>query len=370
MVGRKVLFVANIMPHFTGFHVPYIKWLVDHGCEVHAAANGTEKVPYCARQFNIPVERSPYRLINLRAYRILRQIIDEGGYDLVHCHTPMGGALARLAARGARRRGTKVLYTAHGFHFYTGAPLRNWLIYYSAEKYLARLTDGIVTINREDYERAKRHHFCDRLYLIPGMGVDPSRFMPVDAARKSEQRHRFGFDDNDFLLFYAGELSYRKNQGELIDAMAKVVPHCPHVKLLLAGKGPMQRTLERSIAAKGLQNNVMLLGFRHDVPELLAMCDLGVSSARNEGQGINVIEYLMCGLPVLVSDNRGHREILESNVNGFICRSSSEFAGKIMLLAEDREIYTRLAVAARNSAMKFEISNCVEKMARIYEEFL
>jgi glycosyltransferase EpsD len=370
MNGKKVLFVANIMPHFTAFHVPFIRWLTEQGCEVHAAANGTDTVPYCARQFNIPVERSPYRTVNIRACRMLKQIIDEGGYDLVHCHTPMGGVLARLAARDARRRGTKVLYTAHGFHFYKGAPLQNWLVYYPAEKYLARFTDGIVTINREDYERAKRHHFCGRLYLVPGMGVDPQKFMPAGAARRSELRGRFGFAEDDFLLLCVGELNGNKNQAELIDAMVKVVPYCPHVKLLLAGKGSLQNAVERDIAERSLQKNVILLGYRRDVPELLPMCDLGVSASRREGLPINVIESLMCGLPVLVSDNRGHREMLENNVNGFICRSSDEFAERILQLAGDHALYNRLAAAARSSAMKFCISDCVGAMARVYREFL
>ena len=149
---KKILFVASIHKHFLAFHLPYINWLKDNGCIVHVAANGTDKVPNVDKQWNVCIERNPFSLNNIKAVNCLKKIIEENSYDLVHCHTAMGAVVARLAARENRNRGiTKVLYTAHGFHFFKGSPKRYWLMYYPMEKFLLKYTDGIITINNEDY---------------------------------------------------------------------------------------------------------------------------------------------------------------------------------------------------------------------------
>ena len=151
----KVLYVANVHRHFNAFHIPYIKWLKDQGCIVHVAAIGNEIVPYVDKQFNIKVQRSPYKYNNIIAYKELREILDSHKYDLIHCHTPMGGILARLASRKCRKNGSKVIYTAHGFHFCNGGPKINWLLYYPIEKLMAKYTDILITINNEDYKIAQ-----------------------------------------------------------------------------------------------------------------------------------------------------------------------------------------------------------------------
>ena len=153
---QKVLFVAHMLRgHVLVFHLPYMKWFQEQGYEVHlCSCNDTEKpvteVPYCDRFFDLPFQRSPFGRQNLQVYREIKKLVDREDYALIHCHTPVGGMVGRLAARGARKRGTRVLYTAHGFHFFTGAPLRNWLLFYPAERFLARFTDLLITINRED----------------------------------------------------------------------------------------------------------------------------------------------------------------------------------------------------------------------------
>ena len=156
MPTKKVLFCATVDYHFKAFHLPYLKWFKEQGWQVHIAASGELELPYTDQKFNIPIQRSPFRMKNFEAYNKLKQLMDHNKYDIIHCHTPMGGVLARLAARKTRANGTKVIYTAHGFHFCKGAPLINWLTYYPIEKMLANDTDCLITINQEDYQIALR----------------------------------------------------------------------------------------------------------------------------------------------------------------------------------------------------------------------
>ena len=155
-MSRKVLFVATVLRmHVLVFHLPYMRWFQEQGYEVHlCCANDTPdphpQVPHCDRWVELPFSRSPFSAGNREVFRRLRQLIDAEDYALIHCNTPVGGLLGRLAARAARKRGTRVVYTAHGFHFFTGAPLKNWLLYYPAERLLSRWTDLLITINGED----------------------------------------------------------------------------------------------------------------------------------------------------------------------------------------------------------------------------
>ena len=144
---KKVLFVATVTKHINSFHIPYLKWFKEEGYEVHVASNGNEPIEYCDKHYNLPFERFPLRKNNIKTYRELKKIINENKYEIIHCHTPVGGVLTRLAAKKARKKGTRVIYTAHGFHFYKEAPLLNWLIYYPIEKWLSRYTDCLITMN-------------------------------------------------------------------------------------------------------------------------------------------------------------------------------------------------------------------------------
>ena len=187
----KVLFVATVRSHIGQFHMPFIRELVRRGCRVEAAFkdNSADKpgldLSGIAHTYEVPFSRSPYSVDNLKAYQVLKKIIDEGRYDAIHCHTPMGAVVTRLAARDARKRGTKVIYTAHGFHFYNGAARKNWLLFYPVEKALAKDTDCLITINSEDYNTAKARQFAaGRLELVNGVGVDLSDFQPVTREQK------------------------------------------------------------------------------------------------------------------------------------------------------------------------------------------
>ena len=140
---KKVLFVAHVDSHIRHFHIPYLKYFKEKGYEVHVATSNdeNEEFMYCDKKHIISMERNPLKINNLKAVGQMKKLFDEENFDLVHCHTPMGGVVTRLAAKKARKSGMKVFYTAHGFHFYKGAPFKNWAIYYTIEKYLSQYTE-------------------------------------------------------------------------------------------------------------------------------------------------------------------------------------------------------------------------------------
>ena len=254
MKKKKVLFVATVVKtHMMQFHIPYLKMFQEMGWETAVASrNDYEnpedcKIPYCDTYYDIPFERTPWKPQNYRSYRMLKKIIDEGEFDIIHCHTPVGAMIARLAAAGARRKGTKVIYTAHGFHFFTGAPMLNWLLFYPAEKILAPLTDVLITINKEDYDRAQKKMRCKRIEYVPGVGIDTKKFRcaPVDL---QEKRKELGFGEQDFLILTVAEMTPNKNHITVLNAMAKLKDkeEFSNIHYLIVGRGVMKESLQDS----------------------------------------------------------------------------------------------------------------------------
>ena len=217
---KKVLFTATVDSHILHFHIPYLKMFKEKGYEVHVATNGTEEIPYCDVKHVISFERSPLKTNNIKAIRSLKKVIDKEKFDIIHCHTPMGSVVTRFAAKSARKQGTKVIYTAHGFHFFKGASRINWLIFYPIEKYLSKYTDCIITINEEDYSLAKKQFKCKKIELVHGVGLDENKFdIELTEQEKREFKKSIDIQEDDFIIIYVAELTKRKNQGMLIKAV-------------------------------------------------------------------------------------------------------------------------------------------------------
>ncbi|WJH32313.1 glycosyltransferase family 4 protein [Paenibacillus sp. CC-CFT747] len=368
---RKVLFCATVDYHFEAFHLPYLQWFRQQGWEVHVAASGSRELPYVDRKFELPVQRSPFRRENLQAYTMLKTIIEENGYDLVHGHTPMGGVLARLAARGERKKGTRVLYTAHGFHFCKGAPLLNWLVYYPIEKFLSSYTDCLITINEEDHALARRRLHAGRLEHVHGVGVDTGRFRPQNDVQKREGRKPFGFRPEEFLLFYAAEFNGNKNQELLIRAMAALHKEAPQARLLLAGDGPLKEACRATAIRLGVADRVDFLGHRKDIDVLLPLCDAAVASSRREGLPVNIMEAMACGLPLVASVNRGHSELVEDGVNGFLIPDEEEqrFASRLLELIRSPELCRRMGEENTKRVRLYSLRQVKEELTGIYKRY-
>ncbi|OOE14594.1 glycosyltransferase family 4 protein [Fictibacillus arsenicus] len=374
MKMKKVLFCATVDSHFKAFHLPVLRWFKEQGWEVHVAAAGSITLPFVDQKFSIPIQRSPFHEKNFKAYQSLKSIINKNNYDFIHCHTPMGGVLTRIAARNARKMGTKVFYTVHGFHFCKGAPLTNWLIYYPIEKILSTYTDCLITINSEDYQLAHNHKFsAAKIKHIHGVGVDTERFKPISINKKQSKREVYGYKKEDFLLFYAAEFNKNKNQQFLIHSLALVKERIPQVKLLLAGTGPLLEDCKKLAKDLGVFNFIDFLGYRKDIHEILPMCDLAVASSLREGLPVNIMEAMACELPVIATHNRGHIELVQNNKTGWLIKGGdvNDAASKIISFAENGSLKERIGKTGRQIVHnKYAINKILEQNVSIYTAFM
>ena len=241
-------------------------------------------------------------------------------YSLIHMHSPIGGACGRLAAKKTRKSfGTRVIYTAHGFHFYKGASPIYWMIFYPIEKFLSKYTDDLITINNEDYKIASRKFKSKKVHYVPGVGVDATKFnINMTDSEKTNIRKSLNIKENDFVMICVGELNKNKNQIMAINVVRELISEYENIKLLLVGKGPLEKFYEDEICKYNLQDCVKLLGYRNDIPKLLKISNVLLSLSYREGLPVNVIEAMISGLPVIVTDCRGNRDLVEDCVNGYI----------------------------------------------------
>ncbi len=368
----KILYVTTIGLTMC-FFPEHIKMLIAEGHTVELACNDTEtKVPEIYNTLGIkihtiPFSRSPLDKTNFSAFKQLKKLVESENYDIVHTHTPNASVIVRMACYKLRKNGLKVFYTAHGFHFYKGAPLINWLVYYPIEKLCSRWTDTLITINDEDYERAQKSFHSKNIKKIPGIGVDLKRFTDIDVDR-NEVRKDLGISSDAKVLIYIAELNKNKNQSSLLDMMAELVKRRSDVILVLVGSGDMKNELETKAESLGLSDKVLFTGFRSDVPQLLCASDVCVPSSMREGFPINIIEAMVCGIPVVAYDNRGHRTIIKDGENGFIVDNGNSrlMAERVLSLLENQKLTVDIVSNAQKKVGGYSSESSVSAMKKIY----
>ena len=318
--NHRILFVANVAKeHILKFHIPSILKFKSEGWIVDVACSGEEEIPYCDNHYRMAWKRSPYSIKTLLGIRTLRKIINTNKYDVIYCHTPVGGFVGRVASISARKSGAKVVYFAHGLHFYRGAPFINWIVFYPIEKLLTRFTDTIITINREDYDNSKKLLGCPDVHLINGIGIDIKKFCNIDRkACRSEIRKELSIPSDAWVLIYLAELLPNKNQGMLLDVLKRVMKYNPNTYLILAGIDHYNGRYIKYAKKLGVLEHVRFLGWRDDKEALYAAADICTATSIREGFGINIVEAIASGLPVVATDNRGHRMTVENGVNGYL----------------------------------------------------
>ncbi|MBA7519963.1 putative glycosyltransferase EpsD [subsurface metagenome] len=373
---KKILFIATVEDHLICFHIPYIKYLQSKGYEVYAATKlgkrkgELEQYGIICHDVNFSRLASP--LASLRALMQLIKLMKRNQFSLVHVHTPMASFLGRLAAKVTNIK--SVLYTAHGFHFYKGAPWYYWACIYPIEYLLARWTDGLIVINQEDYINAQKMPIRNKgkVYLIPGMGVDTKRYKPIPEEQKIFLRKKYGFKNKDFLLIYTAELNKNKNQYFLIKAISFLKNKIPNLKILFAGDGNLKDDYEKYVQNLNLKDNIVFLGYRQDLEKIIPMCDIGTSASTREGFGINLVEYMSVGLPVVATKNRGHKEIIVDGSNGLLFElgNMTQFIETIERLYKYKSLRKKLGKNAIESAQKFSIERSFNVMSKIYKNFI
>lgn len=376
---KKFLIVAHYSRFLVQFEMNDVKILQDLGYEVHYATNyewedmyidAPEKIREAGVILHqIDFVRSPYKFsANIKAYRQLKKLMQDIDFSGVHCHTPMGGMLARMAAKATKTG--PVLYTAHGFHFYKGAPLKNWLFYYPVEKLLSRWTDLQITINKEDYKIAKNKMYAKKVELIPGVGIDTKKFArcKVDWTRKREE---LGIPVNAFVLLSVSELIERKNHRVVIEALHKL--NQQDIYYLMVGTGELKNEYEVLIKKYGLEKNIKLLGFRTDIGELCKISDCFIHLAKQEGLAVAPLEAMACELPLITSMVRGIKDYTEDGESGcsvFDFTSQDEIINAIKKMYVNRTFREQ---CGKNNVIKvcqYDVSNTAISMRRIYAQIL
>lgn len=363
----KILYISTLSATINAFLVPHIQMLLELGHKVDIACNISRPINEILLErgckiFTIEFQRSPLKKENYIAIKKLKKLIQDEKYDLVHTHTPVASACVRLACR--KMKDVKVFYTAHGFHFFKGAPLKNWLIYYPIERWLARYTDVIITINKEDYNIAQGFK-AKKVVYIPGVGVDVKKFgnMIVDSIKK---RKELGILDDEFALLSVGELSKRKNHQVVINALAKL--NNPNIKYFICGQGTLEEYLKDK--AKDLNVNVNFLGFRKDISEICAATDLFILPSYQEGLPVSVMEAMAAGLPCIVSKVRGNVDLIDDGINGYLCDPNDidGFAKTIGKVINDTELKKTMGRINIEKIKKYDKEIIKEEMRKIYCE--
>lgn len=368
---KKILYVATITEHFYYFHLPSMKMFKELGWQVDVAAHGDVKLPYCDNRYEISIKRSPADKDNLNAYRDLKKIIKDNKYDIVHCHTPMGGILARFAARSLRKSGTKVIYTAHGFHFYKGAPKLNWMIFYPIELFMSFMTDCLITINDEDFQFAKKHLKAKDICRVNGVGYNSDRYFPVGEEEKYKIREELGYSRDEKLLIYVAEMNANKNQGMLIRALKILDEKHGDVRLLIAGADNFNGEYPRLAKELRVDTKIEFLGHREDINDLLHASDIAVGSSIREGLPVNVMEALASGLPVVLSDNRGHRVLGINGKNGYVVpvNDYKEMARRTEEIAYDEKKYSEFSKNAAELVRPYSKECVMQELKEIYNRY-
>ena len=366
---KKALFVATVGIFF-GFERNDMKILQEMGYEIHCAANFSGSVLNDFQEekvvrHQVDFARSPWSRINITAYRELKNLMESIHFDLVHCHTPMGGVLARLASKKYRKNGTKIIYTAHGFHFFKGAPLRNWLLYFPVEWILAHWTDVLITINKEDYRLAKRFMKAGKVEYIPGVGIDMKKLSDIQIGR-DEMRQTLGAEQDDYILLSVGELSKRKNMSIVIKALGQLKN--PRLKYYICGTGSEEKPLKELIRQYGLDDQVHLLGFRSDIKDLLKASDLFVFPSLQEGLPVALMEAIAARTPVICSDIRGNTDLIMEKDLLFDPQDEQSFA-QCLKNAADRDMAD--VVERHYETLKnYDLKMVSEKMGMNYSTLL
>lgn len=367
---KKILIVSTVSRQFYLFEQGNIEVLKSLGYQVHAAANfsdANERLDVLdIIRHPIAIERSPLSFKNIKAYKQLKKLMKYEKFDAVHCHSPVGGVLARLAAKSVGL--SNIIYTAHGFHFYKGSPLFNWIIYYPIEKILSKYTDILITINQEDYNMAQRFN-ARTIKYIPGIGVDINKFK-LNKIDRDKKRKELGLPKDAFVILSVGELNRNKNHEIIIKALAEIKD--PNVIYIICGQGKRKSYLEKLITSLKLSDRIKLLGYRDDISNIYKIADLFAFPSYREGLSVALMEAMVVGLPVICSKIRGNIDLIDDKKGGYLIKPNdlNGFINSIIQLRRNSENRESFGFYNSKKVIRFGKEAVKNEMKKIYNEII
>lgn len=315
-MNKHVLIIATVPSMIGQFNMDNIKLLQEMGYVVDVACDFNDisawpqkRIEQFKKQmsnigvncFQIDFSRNA---LNVRrhviSYKEVKKLIKKRNYLFIHTHTPIASAVVRLAAY---RMKTKVIYTAHGFHFYKGAPILNWLLFYPIEKWLSKYTEVLITINKEDYKRAKKKFRAKKIVYVPGVGIDTGKFNYSEKGRK-RIREELGLDEEQIMILSVGELNKNKNHESVIKAI-----HGMNITYVIVGKGELKDRLDK--VARNYNVDLRLMGYRNDIVDFYSAADVYVLPSIREGLNVSLMEAMACGLAVSCGNIRGNVDLVD-----------------------------------------------------------
>lgn len=368
---KKVLYVTTVSLTLNTFLIPHIRYLKEKGYDVQIASNIDVELSNIFNELGvnhtkIDFSRNPFSIKNVNAYKQIQRLQKEEKFDVIHVHTPVASFITRAAFKNEN---IKIIYTCHGFHFYDGAPLINWAIYYPIEKLAARWTDTLVTINKEDFNRAEKFRLRKngQVKLMHGVGLESEKYY-IKELDKSSYRKELGLKDDDFVILILAELNKNKNHIQLINAMKLLNYKYPRIKCLCAGDGPLKEKLEEKSKEFDLDKNIKFLGFRTDVKELINISNCVALFSKREGLGKCLLEGMMAGKPLLATNTRGPRELIENNKNGYLVKvgdyqKTAEYIKNIYLDTVKRNNFSKYSLSKID---KYYLENVLSDIEKYY----
>jgi len=367
---KTFLIVASVEAHIFGFHLPVLAYFQEKGFDVHIATGFNKHREFFESKgylcHPIPFSRSPFASDNLRALRALTELFRSTRFDAIHTHTPAASFLCRWVARWTKQ--PYVAYTAHGFHVYRGAPVINRVLYGTVERLASHWTDTLITINREDTAWARKRLRVKKggsIVYIPGVGIDLDHYR-MDGFDPSEFKRALGLPENAFVISVIGELNDNKNQPMLFESFERL-READSLHLLLVGEGPMSETFQRYVRERGI-NHIHFLGFRNDVPKILAMSDVIALTSKREGLPRCVMEGMAAGKPILGTNIRGIRDLVVDGENGFLVGVGDVggLAEKIRLLLADAPLLRKMGERSLERIKPYALSTVMKALDTVY----
>lgn len=378
---KKALLVMSVASMVKQFNIPNIQLLQELGYHVTVATNyeNPGNMPVSdsielmkvlennnVKTHNIQFGRSPLEKSNIKAYHQLKELISNEKYELIHCQSPIGGVLTRLALKKSQVKNSKLIYTAHGFHFYKGAPLKNWLMFYPVEYFFSKDTDVLITINEEDYIRAQKFNSKNVSY-IPGVGIDLST-LKVNKEKLSKIKKELGISTGDIVLSSIGELNNNKNHIVVLKALSRIKDK--KIKYIIIGTGPLEKSLKKKVKELNLQKQVIFLGFRDEIYELLSLTDVFVFPSYREGLSKSLMEAMAIGKPIIASDIRGNSDLIDDKKGGFLFypSSSHQLTKLILEMVYNDSFRKKASIYNEKKIEQFSLENVLNKLSEIYAE--
>jgi len=365
----KILFVTTVSETANTFLIPHIRMLLNQGHSVDVAFSINQDVSpefsqFGCKIYNLSFRRSPFSFANYKAYLRIKKLLVSEKYELVHTHTPIASAFVRLAC--IRLKSIIVIYTSHGFHFYKGSSLASWIFYYPIERFLANFTDLLITINSEDYIRAKNSFHAKYVEYIPGIGIDLVKFK-IGKIDKSGFRKEIGISNDDFLMLSVGELNNNKNHEIVLRALSGT--RNKNIFYVICGLGKKYDYLIELAKSLGISNQVKLIGYRKDIKDIYQSSDLFVFPSIREGLSVSLMEAMASGLPVICSNIRGNNDLIDDFMGGFLINKKSikDYSNSIIRLFLDKGLRNQMGTYNFIKVNRFDLEIVKTKMNQLYQ---